>query len=520
MAVVSEVDRQVAAALRRAGYAGNDSTLVVGVSGGADSSTLLCSLHRLSDACSIKLHVAHLNHDFRGAEADDDARFVESLARELGLPVSVEKQDPIAYQQERRISSFEQGAREMRYAFMAAVAQRVGAAAVAVGHTADDLAETVLLHLLRGAGLPGLRGMTELAPWPWPVGLTRPALFRPLLEVSRAETMEYCRELGRDFRQDSGNSLFRFTRNRVRQDLMPRLAAEYNPRIREALVRLAHTAALELDYLEQAAERVWPDVVISASAVAPGGAEPAFITFDRAALAALHPALCRLVLRRAYVALAGDARRLRESHLKAMSDLAGGSPMRTGRRWFTSVDSEARSDMAGGSRAGSMLDLPGGLRFQSASGRLTLSNGPVEMSGPYPPLKGEFPVGLPAEPGAESATNITGWRVTARGFPCGELHNLQTGDAFTAYVDWSGLGDNPLVRSRRPGDRFQPLGMAGVKKLQDFYIDARAPRYWRDRIPLLVTERGIAWVVGYRIAEWVKVKPDAPVLRLQFERRP
>lgn len=525
MAAVSTVDRQVAAVLRRAGYAGNATTLVVGVSGGADSSTLLYSLHRLSDACGIKLHVAHLNHDFRGAEADDDARFVESLARELGLPVSIEKQDPIAYQQKHRISSFEQGAREMRYAFMAAVAQQVGAAAVAVGHTADDLAETVLLHLLRGAGLPGLRGMTELAPWPWPVGLTSPALFRPLLAVAKSATIEYCRELGRDFREDSGNSLFRFTRNRVRQDLMPRLAAEYNPRIREALVRLAHTSALELDYLEREAERVWPDVVISASSVSSGGAGPASITLDRAALAALHPALCRLVLRRAYVALAGDARRLRESHLKAMSDLAGGSSISAGGPGFTPVDLKTRSesDRAGGRRVGSMLDLPGGLRLRSAGGRLTLSNGPAERSGPYPPLEGEFPVRLPAEPGAESTTNIAGWRVTARVFPCGELPNLQTGDAFTAYLDLSDLGGNPLVRRRQPGDRFRPLGMAGVKKLQDFYVDARAPRPWRDGIPLLVTERGIAWVVGYRIAEWAKVKPDAPpdspVLRLQFERR-
>ena len=498
MAAVSDVDRQVAAALRRAGYAGQDATLVVGVSGGADSTTLLYSLHRLSDSCRIKLHVAHLNHDFRGAEADEDARFVEALALELGLPVSVEKRDPIAYQRERRISSFEQGARELRYAFMAAVAQRVGAVAVAVGHTADDLAETVLLHILRGAGLPGLRGMTEVAPWPWPTGLSTPALFRPLLAVTKSATVDYCRELGRDFRQDSGNSLFRFTRNRVRQDLMPRLAAEYNPRIREALVRLAHTSALELDYLEQETERVWPEIVIAQDAVAPEPAAPSVIAFDRAALAALHPALRRLALRRAYVALAGDARRLWESHLSAMSDLAGGN------------------------QSGLMLDLPGGLKLQAAGGRLTLFGSQGETAGPYPPLDGEYPVSLPAEPGGESVLNIAGWRVTARQVPRGELPNLQTGDAFAAYMDLDALGGNPLVRSRRPGDRFQPLGMAGVKKLQDFYTDARVSRPWRDRIPLLVTEGGIAWVVGYRIAEWAKIQPDrppeAPALYIRFER--
>ncbi len=500
MAVVSDVDRRVAAALHRAGCFGSGATLVVGVSGGADSSTLLYSLHRLSGPGNIRLHVAHLNHDFRGQEADDDARFVESLARELGLPVSVEKRDPLAYQQERRISSFEQGAREMRYEFMAAAAHRVGAVAVAVGHTADDLAETVLLHLLRGAGLPGLRGMTELAPWPWPTGLDRPTLFRPLLEVAKSETVEYCRELGRDFRQDSGNSLFRFTRNRVRQDLMPYLAAEYNPRIREALVRLAHTSALDLDYLEQETERVWPAIVVSPRRIPPGVAEHAVITFDRAALAALHPALRRMALRRAYIVLAGDARRLRESHLKTMSDLAGGS------------------------QSGLMLDLPGGLKLETTAGQLTLFSARAETFGIYPPMGGAYPVSLPAEPRAESVTEIGGWRVIARISLRGELPDLQTGDDFTAYLDLRALSGRVLVRTRRPGDRFQPLGMAGVKKLQDFYTDARAPRSWRDQIPLLVTERGIAWVVGYRIAEWAKVLPespsDYPVLLLKFEGRP
>ena len=492
MAVVSDVDRQVAIALRRAGYSGNGSTLVVGVSGGADSSTLLYSLHRLSETCRINLHVAHLNHDFRGEEADEDARFVESLARELGLPVSVEKRDPIAYQQEHRISSFEQGAREMRYAFMAAVAQRAGAEAVAVGHTADDLAETVLLHILRGAGLPGLRGMTEVAPWPWPAGLESPALFRPLLEVTKSDTVEYCRELSRDFRQDSGNSLFRFTRNRVRQDLMPHLAAEYNPKVREALIRLAHTSALDMDYLEQETERVWSDIVVS-----PEGADPAALIFDRAALAALHPALRRLALRRAYIILAGDARRLRESHLKAMSDLVGET------------------------KSGQMLNLPAGLKLQSTASQLTISGGQAEMA-PHYPMGGEYPLALPSEPGGQSAMEVAGWRITAQVLTRTELQNLQTGDAFTAYLGLDALGDKVVVRTRLPGDRFQPLGMAGIKKLQDFLIDARAPRLQRDGIPLLVTERGIAWVVGYRIADWAKVQeesgPATLVIRVRFER--
>ena len=257
------LDRQVAASLRRAGFlrqaqdGGRGATLVVAASGGPDSTALLRCLHRLQDEHRLTLHVAHLNHDFRGAEADHDAAFVQRLADGLGLPCSIDKQDPIAYQRERGVSSFEQAAREMRYAFLSSVALSAGAAAIALGHTADDQAETVLLHLLRGSGLHGLRGMAEVSGWPWPEPRPGPLLFRPLLAVTKDETAAYCGALGQPYRQDSGNFMWRFTRNKVRLDLMPKLARDYNPRIREALARLSRAAADEVDYIEGELSRHW-----------------------------------------------------------------------------------------------------------------------------------------------------------------------------------------------------------------------------------------------------------------------
>ena len=117
----------------------------------------------------------------------------------------------------------------MRYAFLSSVVASTGASAVALGHTADDQAETVLIHLLRGSGLQGLRGMSELVDWPWPEPRPGPLLFRPLLAVGKADTAAYCRALGQTYRQDSGNYMWRFTRNKVRLDLMPRLSRDYNP---------------------------------------------------------------------------------------------------------------------------------------------------------------------------------------------------------------------------------------------------------------------------------------------------
>ena len=495
MAAVARLERQVAGALSRAGYSGAGTVLVVAVSGGPDSSALLHCLHRLRDRHQLRLHVAHLNHDFRGEEADADAQFVAALARQLGLPATVDKRDPLAYQRQRRISSFEQAAREMRYSFLAQVAKEIGAAAVAVGHTADDQAETVLLHILRGTGLHGLRGMSELAAWPWPRDEGGLRLFRPLLHATKAETAAFCRELGCGYREDSSNMLLRFTRNRVRQHLLPLVASEYNPKIRETLVRLARTASLGLDYLEKELDRVWPDVAVQSESA---------VCFDCEALTSLHPALQLLALRRGYSLLTGDSRNLRESHLDSMAML--------GRR----------------RRAGRALELPGGVKLFRSYRQMRLSRGAASPC-PLPSMAGEHDLALPPAPGTEAVTLVGGWRVTVGlGVPPewtlgasisrpgrgeGSKGALPPGGVWTAWLDRESLGGRVHVRTRRPGDRFQPLGMAQAKKLQDFFTDSRVPRDWRDRVPLLVSEGGIAWVVGWRIAHWAKVVvvPDGAV---------
>jgi len=317
--VVSRIDRLVANALRRAGYSGQRVTLVIAVSGGPDSSALLHSFHRLRGIYDLKLHVAHLNHDIRGEESDQDANFVAELAQSLELAATIEKEDPLAYQRKQRVSSFEQATREMRYSFLYRVAQEQDAPAVVVGHTGDDQAETVLEHILRGTGLPGLRGMAEVSTWPWPPHADGVVVLRPLLSAAKRETVNYCRELGLNFRQDSDNNLPKFTRNRVRQELLPRLAADYNPAVIDALIRLSHTAALDLDYLERECDRLWPDIALEET----DRYVLKSIRFDRPRLAALHPAMQRHLLRKGFVRILGDARRLEEGHLVSISTLLG-----------------------------------------------------------------------------------------------------------------------------------------------------------------------------------------------------
>ena len=498
MANAAVLERRVVDALRRAGYSNAGVTLVVGASGGPDSSALLYALDRLKAAHGLSLHVAHLNHNFRGQEAEDDATFVADAARELGLPVTVAKEDPHEYQRKRGISSFEQGAREMRYAFMARVARDAGARAVTVGHTADDLAETVMLHVLRGAGLHGLRGMAEVSEWPWPADAGGLQLFRPLLDVTKDQTAEYCRQIGRPYREDSGNYMWRFTRNRLRHDLMPRLAQDYNPQVRNALVRLARTAAEELDFVERELDRVWPDV----AGRTPDAGEHSIpeVRYSRTAMAAVHPLLQRLALRRGYILVTGNSTRLRESHLVAMEGLVLGE------------------------QSGRTLELPGGVRLRREYGELVLTRS-QEPDCPYPELHGGYSVPLPAEAGVETVVSAGPWLVTMQVGMAGEEPSWAGagaggGDQWTACLDRGALGDVVTVRAWRPGDRIQPLGMRGRKKLQDLFTDLRVPRRWRGRVPLFESATGIAWVVGHRIAEWAKVDAEAgeQVLWVRFSR--
>ncbi len=495
---VRRLEQQVADALARSGYDNAGTTLVVAVSGGPDSTALLHSLHRVGQRLGLQLHVAHLIHDLRGAETEADAAFVSELAGQLGLPATIQRAAPLQYQRQRGISSFEQATRELRYDFLRTVALEHHAAAVAVGHTRDDQAETVLEHILRGSGIHGLRGMTETAPWPWPTGADGVALLRPLLAVGKSETAGYCEALGRPFRRDSENDSPKFTRNRIRHDLLPRLASEYNPRAADALVRLSRNAAIDVDFLEQECNRIWPLVASGPASGDSGNAGDGGIVLDREALRALHPALQRAALRRAFITVAGDARRLEETHLSGMAALAQGTS------------------------AGNALQLPRGWWLHAASGRLVLTTA-KKLPCPLPPLTGSHPLRLPTEGQPATSAAIGGWRVTAGLVALtGDVAAWNQGPQ-VAFFQPESLAGPAVVRGRVPGDRFQPLGMAAEKKLQDFLTDAKVPAAWRDCIPLVVTPRGIAWVVGCRIADWAKVVPEGGggmTFRMEFMEEP
>jgi tRNA(Ile)-lysidine synthase len=286
-------------------------TVVVGVSGGADSICLLHILTSLRERLDFKVHVAHLNHLLRGPESEGDARYVSRLAKRLGVPATIESRDVKAYQATH-------AARQVRYRFFAEVAESVGANRVAVGHTADDQAETILMHLVRGAGPTGLLGMRPLTVWTSP-GLAGLTVIRPLLAVSREETRAYCREHRLTPREDSSNLSLSPFRNRIRQELLPLLRG-YNPRIGEALIRNSDTLAADLSFLEECVSEVWPKVASE---------ENGAIVLDRDSVVSLHPAVQRHLLRRVTREVLGDLEDIELKHIEKMRD---GLTLRKGKR--------------------------------------------------------------------------------------------------------------------------------------------------------------------------------------------
>lgn len=456
-------------------------TLLVAVSGGGDSLALLYALRHLRREFDLRLHGAHLNHKLRAAASDADADFVADTFRRLDIPCELQSADVAAYRRAHGLS-LEDAARRLRYRFLADVAARRNAHAVAVAHTADDQAETLLLHIIRGSGLAGLRGMQPLERLT--IGDADLTLFRPLLSVSRAQTYAYCAALGLRPRHDETNLSVEHARNRIRLELLP-LMERVNPAARDALLRLASNATEDGAYIQEQADAVWREVARQV--------DVGIITLEARALARRHPAIQSRVLRRAVHAARGsaDGIEIDRCHILAM------------RRMLTGP-------------AGKTLILPGGIVFAAGYGDARI--GPadaVQAALRLPAIEGERRLAIPGE------TRVGGWRITTsvcEDAACARAVG-QCGDAAAETFDLDRLGGELRLRARLPGDRFQPLGMTHYKKLQDFMVDERIPREMRHGIPLLVSSKGIACVVGWRIAHWARVRDDTRRwLRLRFSR--
>ncbi len=473
------------------------SRLLVAVSGGPDSVCLLHILVALRGELGITLHVAHLDHKLRGTESAADAHYVSELAHHLGIPATVEERDVKSYQKDKHIS-LEEAAREVRYTFLAQVAKAIGADGTAVGHTIDDHIETILMHLVRGTGIRGLQGLQPHSEWQLAGGSL--TVIRPLLEVSREETTNYCHSHKLRPRIDTSNLSLSPLRNRIRYQLLP-LLKSYNPQVTEALLRTARIAGDDLALIDKQCLQSWTEIAQKQGNT---------VALDKGRLLNLPTALQRHLLRMSIEELLGNLKDIEMRHIEEIISVLT-------------------------KPAGKRLSLPGGLTFSIEYSRYLIGQDREALS-PFPPLEDEFPLKLPGK------TQLPGWHVETniispsaiKGKPEGANAPSETitplpldkgkgigliNNLLTAYFDLDKTGDKLSVRSRKRGDRFQPLGMSQPKKLGEFMIDAKIPQAWRGRIPLVCSPQHILWVVGWRIDDRVKITQQTnQVLCLKFKR--
>jgi tRNA(Ile)-lysidine synthase len=427
--------------------------VLVAVSGGPDSVALLHVLYRLRQEWGLHLGVAHFDHGLRGESSREEARFVADLARDLELPLHVGEGDVRGLAQAQKIS-LQMAARRLRLGFLDKVRRDHAYDRLALGHTADDQVELFFLRLLRGAGAEGLKGM-------WP--RTPRSLVRPLLAVGKEVLLAWLHQENLPFREDLSNLSRRYLRNRVRLDLVPQLQSDYNPRLKNAVWRLM--AILQQD------ERLLAETTDEAFKAVGRLITPDWVAFSIPGLLSLSPALQTRLLRRTLGSFLSH-QEVTSSQVKNLADLAQGK------------------------KSGGSIIL--------GSCQVARSGRELHFLHPLPP-----PPELRSTllPGAGVVESPDGWHLEAR-ILSEPRPAQQPASPALVRLNYDQVSFPLSLRSVLPGDRFWPEGAKGTRKMQDFLMDAKIPRWLRPHLPLVVSGERIIWVPGLLLAEPVKVTPE------------
>lgn len=459
-------------------------TVVVAVSGGPDSIALLHALVEANgrDSLGVRFHVAHLNHQLRGKESDADVTFVADVAARSCVPITIESRDVSTIARSAGLS-VEAAGRQERYAFLHRVCLRTGAKAIALGHHADDNAETILHRVIRGTGLRGLTGIPESRSL-FPESDIR--VVRPLLHVNRAAILAYLEEKGVAYRTDSSNSATGPTRNRLRHEILPALES-INPRVHDALLRLAEQAEWAAEHVDDVVARSFESFVMERRSDE--------LVLDVEALRRRTRLIQAEVARRAILTFQLGERDVSFEHIRDCMELL---------------------DTVQGTKR---LSLPRALHVEKRNHELTFS---VTTDSPEMPNEKEVVLAIDgvtriAEWGVEFACNVqeaSGEELSAIKSGrerAGDVHSMGRQE----WVDADAVHAPLVARHRRPGDRFTPLGAPGAKSIADFLTDAKVDHHERGRLVIVADRRGPMWLVGLRIDERVKLTASTRrVLRL------
>ena len=451
--------------------------LSLAVSGGPDSMAMAHALIASQKEMESNIEILHFNHQIRGEAAKSDAVFVQTYFDSLGIPTYVSEEDVIELSKKHK-TSLEDTARSARYEFFASHIHEKGDKSILVlGHNFEDQVETILMHIIRGSGLNGLQGMAEMSHQT--IGTLSLNIFRPMLSLNRSSILKYCKDNNIPWRTDQTNSSTEYTRNSIRLELLPFLE-KYNSGIFKSIDKLGHSAKRDYDYISAKVEEIWPSI----ATISDDGIRIKINTFHK-----LHPSLKWRILQKAAQTAMTDGQDLFYTHIESMLDISEGTTGRT-------------------------LNLPGDFVVIKEYEELLIFKTADTVS-KIPNLNDTTLIQTPG------VTFTEQWEISA--FLENALDFSHTKSTQKNILSTSlsiNLRNEPLwVRYRNPGDVFQPSGMTNSKKLQDYMVDSKIPRRDRDSIPLIVSNKGIAAVVGWRTAEWATPSKQDDSLRIIFNPR-
>ena len=483
-----QLQRQVAAVIKKYNLFRANDTVLLGVSGGPDSVALLSLIfnaNRVNSACS-DIFVAHLNHLIRGKESEEDAQFVSDLAKKFKLSVIAERKDIKEIAREHKMS-LEEAAREERYKFLENAAKRVGANVIAVGHNADDNAETILHRIIRGTGIGGVGGMRPKRKL---TSFSTIDLVRPLLFTWRKDIIAYLKERNLSYRVDSTNFERDKFRNRIRAELIPYLEKNYNSKIKKSLIKLGETATQNNDLLESQAKDLFEEVLLNIE----GKTDEILneIVLDIHKLKEVPQILQQIIIREAVVRLNIPLKKLGYNNYKNILNILNYRK--------TPVNNVVK----------------GYLNVKIEDGKLHLSKKKY-YAADHPTLK-ETVIKIPGETKLVETKYIV--KMDIREIENGFLEGFKRSRTkYDEAVDFDKISVPLMIRARRPGDKFWPLGSPGIQKVKGFFINNKIPILERDTVPIVTMNGQPIWIVGFRIDNRIRVTEETrKLLIMKFER--
>lgn len=428
--------------------------ICVAVSGGPDSVALLRLLSLLASDYSLYLVVAHLNHGLRGSESNRDEAFVQELGRSMGVPVK-SKYVPVNSIKRKKGGSLEDICRKERFKFLKEVLKENGLNKIALGHNLDDQAETIVMRFLRGSGMTGMKGMLPV----------RDDMYiRPLLEVTRKEILEFLKSECTGYVTDSSNLENMYLRNRIRNDLIPELQDHYNARLVENLGRMADVMRVDDDFVEGAADGILTDWKI------PIDGDTVKIKISK--FKGLHSALQRRVIKLLLERISLKRKGIGYLHIAAILDLINGE------------------------RPNGFLNLPFQIRIEREYDNIFIlkeKNHAIVDATPFC-----YPVEIPGIIDIREA----GIKIK---FDIVDTDDCDLKSDEAVFMDYDAIKYPLEIRNMRPGDRIQPIGMDGTKKIKEYFIDEKIPEKRRSRVPLLVDRKSVIWIMGMRLSNRVRL---------------